>query len=413
MTTERAFKSNRFDLAVDTISRGDLAELIAWLRSYPRLTMDNETQRFEQAWSKWLGVKYSVMCNSGASANLLMYAALESAGRAGKKKVAIPATGWVTDIAPAIQFDWQPIMCESDPVTFGLDMDSLEIILKRERPENVIVVHVLGVPVNMTRLLELQKQYGFNIIEDCCASHGSRHQGRMVGTFGLISVFSFYYGHHMSTVEGGMLCTNDKNIYHQLLMLRSHGWLKDLPQDEARRIMKRHRVDPFHAPFTFTIPGFNLRPTEISARTGSIQLKKLDATIRRRVANHLIYQHRLDGIVDFARGIPGDIISSISFCAVAKSSTERRKLIEALDRHRIDTRIFTAGNLGRHPFWVDRFGVFKAPMADKLYRGGFFLPNNQSLKTADIELVCRVIQCCHTFKHKLTRNTHNHSTTEQ
>lgn len=389
--TAAQFKSNRFDLAVDTISRADLEEVIAWLRKYPRLTMDTEAKRFQQAWSDWLGVKYSVMCNSGASANLLMYAALDSAGRAGRRKVAVPATGWVTDVAPAIQFGWQPIMCESDPVTFGLDMDSLEKILKRDHPENVIVVHVLGVPVNMTGLLDLQKRYRFNIIEDCCASHGSRHQGRMVGTFGLISVFSFYYGHHMSTVEGGMLCTNDEKIYHQLLMLRSHGWLKDLPEADARRIMKKHRVDPFHAPFTFTIPGFNLRPTEISARTGLIQLRKLDATISRRVANHLIYQERLNGIVDFARGIPGDVISSISFCAVAKSSKARRKIVEALDKHRIDTRIFTAGNLGRHPFWVDRYGAFAAPVADKLYKGGFFLPNNQSLNDADIEYICDVV----------------------
>jgi len=392
MKTKPPFKSNRFDLAVDTISKDDLKELIAWLRSYPRLTMGDETRRFQQAWSKWLGVKYSVMCNSGASANLLMYAALESAGRAGKRKVVVPATGWVTDIAPAIQFGWLPIMCESDHVTFGLNMDCLEDILRRDHPENVVLVHVLGVPVNMTRLLELQQQYGFNIVEDCCASHGSRHQGRRVGTFGLISVFSFYYGHHMSTVEGGMVCTNDENIYHKLLMLRSHGWLKDLPEAEAARIMKRHKVDPFHAPFTFTIPGFNLRPTEISARAGLIQLKKLDATIRRRVANHLIYQERLNGVVDFARGIPEDVISSISFCAVAKSSKERRKLVTALDKHKIDTRIFTAGNLGRHPFWVDRFGVFSAPVADKLYNGGFFLPNNQSLGTDDIEWICDLVR---------------------
>lgn len=386
------FKSNRFDLAVDTISREDLAKVISWLRTYPRLTMGDETRLFEQAWSKWLGVKYSVMCNSGASANLLMYAALESFGSAGKRKIVVPATGWVTDIAPAIQFGWRPIMCESDPITFGLNMDALEKILKRDHPENVILVHVLGVPVDMTRLLELQKQYGFNIIEDCCASHGSRHQGRMVGTFGMISVFSFYYGHHMSTVEGGMLCTNDKKTYHQLLMLRSHGWLKDLPSADSRRIMRKYHVDPFHSPFTFTIPGFNLRPTEISARTGLIQLRKLDVTIQRRVANHLIYQKRLDGIIDFARGIQGDVISSISFCAVAKSSKERRKIVEALDKHKIDTRIFTAGNLGRHPFWADRFGAFVAPMADKLYRGGFFLPNNQSLRESDVNYICDVVR---------------------
>ena len=388
----KTFLSGHFDLAVNTISQNDLAQLIAWLKKYPRLTMDAEARRFEQAWSRWLGVKYSVMCNSGASANLLMYAALDSARRSGQRKVVVPASGWPTDIAPAIQFGWKPIMCESDPVTFGLDMDFLEKILKRERPETVVVVHVLGVPTDMTRLQKLQRRYGFNIIEDCCASHGSRHQGELVGTFGLISVFSFYYGHHMSTVEGGILCTNDEQIYHQLLMLRSHGWLKDLPPAKARRIMRQHGVDPFHAPFTFVIPGFNLRPMEISARMGQIQLRQLPATIRRRVANHRLYQQELQGAVGFAPGIKGDLISSISFCAVAESTRQRQRFVRALHRQRIDTRIFTAGNLGRHPFWTDRYPAFKAPQADKLYRGGFFLPNNQSLDRADILHICDVIK---------------------
>ncbi len=391
MNASNSFKSGRYDLAVDTISEDDLRELTGWLNSYPRLTMSAETKKFEQAWAQWLGVKYSVMCNSGASANLLMFAALDSAGLAGKRKVVVPATGWVTDVAPAIQFGWQPIMCESDPLTFGLDLDALEQILKRDHPENVVLVHVLGVPVNMTRLLELQARYRFNIIEDCCASHGSRHQGRMVGTFGLLSVFSFYYGHHMSTMEGGILCTNDEKLYHHLLMLRSHGWLKDLPEAEAQKIMRKYNVDPFHAPFTFTVPGFNLRPTEISARTGLIQLRKLDQVIERRVANHRVYQKRLEGRIGFARGVAGDMISSISFCALADSSASRRALVEALDRAEIDTRIFTAGNLGRHPFWQDRFGAFEAPMADRLYQGGFFLPNNQSLRETDIEHICDVV----------------------
>ncbi|MBI2437745.1 MAG: DegT/DnrJ/EryC1/StrS family aminotransferase [Lentisphaerae bacterium] len=283
-------------------------------------------------------------------------------------------------------------MCESDPVTFGLNMASLETLLKREHPETVVVVHVLGVPANMTRLKELQRQYGFNIIEDCCASHGSCHQGRKVGTFGLISVFSFYYGHHMSTMEGGMVCTNDQKVYQHLLMLRSHGWLKDLPAAAARRVMRKYRVEAFHAPFTFAIPGFNLRPTELSARLGAIQLKKLDATIDRRVANHQVYQRRLKGVIGFAPGVPGDRLSSISFCAVARQADERKRILKVLDKHRIDTRIFTAGNLGRHPFWRDRYGVFAAPMADALYRGGFFLPNNQSLSAADIAYICDVVQ---------------------
>jgi len=386
------FNSHRYDLAVNTISRADLAELITWLRQYPRLTMADETARFEKAWSEWLGIKYSVMCNSGASANLLMYAALDAAEKSGNRKVVVPATGWPTDIAPAIQFGWKPIMCESDPRTFGLDPNCLEKILKKEHPTAVVVVHVLGVPADMTSIMTLKKKYGFTLLEDACASHGSRHRGKMVGTFGDISVFSFYYGHHMSTMEGGMLCTNNRDLYHQLLMLRSHGWLKDLPKRESLKIMRKYRIDPFHAPFTFKHPGFNIRPTDINAKMGQIQLRKLDETIRIRVENHRMYQKALKGIIAYAPGLPGDLISSISFCAVASSARERKQIVKELERKLIDTRIFTAGNLGRHPFWTDRYRKFLAPVADRLYAGGFFLPNNQSLQNTDIEYICNVVR---------------------
>lgn len=386
----KTFRSQKFDLAVDTIGYRDLDKIISWLLEFPRLTMADETRRFEQMWAGWLGVKYAVMCNSGSSANLLMYAALDSTGRSGKRKIVVPATGWCTTIAPAIQFGWKPVMCESDPRTFGLDPNYLEKLLKKHHPETVIMVHVLGVPNDMDAILKLQRKYDFQILEDCCASHGARHKGRMVGTFGDLSSFSFYYGHHMSTIEGGVVCTNDRELYHRLLMLRSHGWLKDLPKSEQNRIMRKYRVDPFHSPFTFVIPGYNLRPTDVSARIGQIQLSKLDQTIRRRIANHKIFQKKLAGAFGFAPGLPGDEISSISFCALARSTAERKIVLRALDRHKIDTRIFAAGNLGRHPFWAERYGKFSAPVADKLYRCGFFLPNNQSLGRKQVDFICRV-----------------------
>jgi len=141
----------------------------------------------------------------------------------------------------------------------------------------------------------------------------------------------------------------------------------------------------------FTIPGYNLRPTDIGAKVGQIQLQRLDDTIRRRIRNHRLYQRRLEGCVGFQKAAPGDVVSSISFCAVARSSRERRKIVESLDRSRIDTRIFTAGNLGRHPFWMDRYGRFSCPVADRLFEGGFFLPNNQALAPEDVNFVCDVV----------------------
>ena len=389
---KKTFRSRPLDLAVDTISEKDLEEFISWLRQYPRLTMAEETRRFEEEWARWQGCRYAVACNSGSSANLLMYAALDTAGKAGGRKVVVPATGWVTTVAPALQLGFKPIMCESDSQTFGLDVGALETILKRERPDAVIVVHVLGVPANLSAILQLQQKYGFQLMEDCCASHGALHQGKKVGRFGLMSSFSFYYGHHMSTVEGGVVCTDDEEVYHHLLMLRSHGWLKDLPAEKAKRIMDQHGMDSFHAPFLFVLPGYNLRPTDINSFIGRVQLKRLDETVELRARNHKLYVDGLGSVVGYAHALPGDHISSISFCALAASTEERRKIVTALERNDIDSRIFTAGNLGRHPFWTERYGTFKAPMADRLYECGFFLPNNQAINPQEIEFICTVVK---------------------
>lgn len=387
----QSFRSRRYDLAVDTISEQDIEQLISWLRGYPRLTMAEVTREFERAWSDWLGVKHSVYCNSGSSANLLMYAALDAAKRSGNRKIVVPAVGWSTTVAPAIQFGWQPFMCEADTDTYGLDFESLSSIVARERPDTVILVHVLGTPNRMGPILELQQRYGFNLLEDCCAAHGARHQGKLVGTFGAMSSFSFYYGHHMSTIEGGMVCTDDDDLYHHLLMARSHGWLKDLPPAENRRLLAKHGIDEFHSPFTFVIPGLNVRATDLQAYLGLLQLPKLQDTIDRRVDNHLRYQERLDGAFEFAKCSSGDTISSISFGAVAKSEEQRKRVVKTLVDNQIDTRLFSAGNLGRHPFWTDRYGVFSAPVADRIHRAGFFLPNNQSLDRADVDHICDVV----------------------
>jgi len=389
--TGHTFRSRPMDLAVDTIGENDLERVIDWLREYPRLTMADETRRFEEAWAKWLGVKYAVFCNSGSSADLLMYAALDSSGRAGNRKVIVPATGWVTTVAPAMQLGFEPTMCETDPMTFGMDAAYLETFLEKERPDSIILVHELGVPNNMGPILELQKKYDFNLMEDCCASHGARHQGQMVGTFGDMSSFSFYYGHHMSTIEGGMVCTDDEELYYHLLMLRSHGWCKDLPKEEYAKLVEKHGIDDFHSPFTFLIPGYNLRSTDLNAFVGLIQLEHLDEIVEKRINNHLIYQELIGDKMRYAKCLPGDVISSISFCAIAESSEQRKHIVSVLNDNEIDTRLFTAANLGKHPFWKARYGEFTGPVASTLYDCGFFLPNNQAISRSDIEHICEVV----------------------
>lgn len=383
-------KAMKYKLAQSIIDKSDINALKSWLSTDPQLTKGALTLEFEKKWAEWIGTKYAVFCNSGSSANLLAaYAALAS-NKLPNKKVIVPSVGWVTTIAPFMQFGFEPIMCGADKDNFGLDLEELDGLLKKYNPGMVVLVQVLGVPAHMNELKKLQKKYGFLLIEDACAALGAEYGGKKVGTFSDMSTFSFFFGHQLSTIEGGMINTDDKNLYHLLLMLRSHGWGKDLPKNIRRAFMKKYRVDEFHEPFTFFVPGFNLRSTDLNAFLGLRMMGKADRIMKTRHENHLVYARNLNN-VDFQKWPQGSKPVSISFGALAKNPNHRKNIVEALVNNGIETRLFSAGNLGLHPFWFERFGKFHHPVSDRVHSTGFFLPNNESLLTKDIQFVHDVV----------------------
>lgn len=381
----------RWCLAYDTIDRHDIDRLIQWLCTYPRLTKGAVTRDFESRWSAWLARPHSIYCNSGSSANLLMYYALLVSGRLRNKKVIVPSVGWVTSIAPAIQFGFEPIMCEADSDTFGLDLNHLETLLKQHRAQTVMLVQVLGVPHKMRELLALKERYGFVLMEDACAAIGASYDGRKIGSFGDLASFSFYFGHQMSTVEGGMVSTDDRSMADLLLMLRSHGWSKDLEPATHQALVAQHLIDDFHSPFVFYEPGFNLRSTDINAYLGIGQLEKLDWMTEQRRRNHARYLEHLGTHFYVQRPPAGSQVASISVGLVADSREQRRRIVKNLAEHGIETRIFSAGNLGLHPFWISRYGATSFPVADRIHHCGFFLPNHAGLNADDIAAISRAV----------------------
>lgn len=381
----------RWCLAYDTIDRHDTDRLIQWLRTYPRLTKGAVTCDFESRWSRWLNSSHSIFCNSGSSANLLMYYALLVSGRLRNKKVIVPSVGWVTSIAPAIQFGFEPIMCEADPETFGLDLDHLETLLKQHHAQAVMLVQVLGVPHKMRELMALKARYEFVLLEDACAAIGASYEGQRVGSFGDMSSFSFYFGHQMSTIEGGMVSTNDKELNDLLLMLRSHGWSKDVDKATHQALVTQYAIDDFHSPFVFYEPGFNLRSTDLNAYLGIGQLEKLDWMTEQRRVNHARYLDRLASSFYVQRPPRGSQVASISVGLLADSLQQRRRVVQALVARGIETRIFSAGNLGLHPFWVNRYGAANFPVADRIHHCGFFLPNHAALTVEDIDTISGVV----------------------
>jgi len=335
---------DEYRLADQTIDADDLHDLVSWLGTNPWLTQGPLVRQLEREWSQWLGVRHSAFVNSGSSANLLMYYALLASKRLPNLKVVVPAVSWATTVAPAIQFGMEPIMCEADPRTFGLDPNHLEAILQRDRPGAVIAVHVLGVPADMAAIMSLKERFGFVLMEDCCAALGSCYDGRRVGTFGELATMSFFYGHHLSTIEGGMVSTSDDELHRIVLQVRSHGWAKDLDPAQEAALAQAHAPLEFNRPFTFYYPGFNVRSTDLNARIGLSQMRKIEAVVARRIENHRVYQARFAARPDFAcQSNDRATICSISFAGLASSAEHRERVGQALRDARIETRPLGGG----------------------------------------------------------------------
>lgn len=382
----------KFPFAADTVTREDICAWADWLKSDPppRLTMGKLVKEYEDKWSNWLGRKYSVSCNSGSSANMLMYYTLLRSGRLKNKKVIVPSAAWVTSVAPAIQFGFKPIMCEADPETWALDRDHFRRLLSVHNPGTVVLVHVLGVPHCMDDLMELKKKYGFFLLEDACAAIGSLYHGQKVGTFGDMASISTYYGHQTPTVEGGVISTDDKDFFNLLLMLRSHGWLAHLDKETRADLLKKYGLEDIGTHFHFIEPGFNFRFTDLQAFIGLRQLDRIDWIIQKRFENHSLYKELLDKFFVSQDYDKNTTVSSIHFCALADSYQERNMILRALEKADIETRPFTSGNQGLQPYWFREYGKFSAPVADRLHNCGFFLPNHPYLTKEDVEYICSV-----------------------
>ena len=382
----------KYPLAADTITKEDLTALADWLKSDPppQLTMGPLVKEYEKKWSDWSGKKFVVSCNTGSDANQLMYYTLLRSGQLKNKKVIVPSAAWDTTVSPAIQFGFEPIMCDADYDTWALNRRHLRQLLEEHHPGTVVLVQVLGVPHDMDDLMKLKGQYEFFLLEDACAAIGSSYHSRKVGTFGDISSISTYYGHQTPTVEGGAVFTDNEDFYELLLMLRNHGMIAHLSPSQKAKQLKKYDIEDIGTHFHFIEPGFNCRFTDLQAFFGLRQLDRFEWNIQKRFENHQLYKHLLAG--RFMTQVYDDktTVCSMHFCALASSYEERNKIIKALEEAGIETRPFTSGNQGLQPYWFREYGKFSASMADKLYHCGFFLPNHPYLKRGDIEQICSV-----------------------
>jgi CDP-6-deoxy-D-xylo-4-hexulose-3-dehydrase len=372
-------------LAEDTITKSELAELSEWMLAGNRLTKSRETVLFEEEFANWMGSRYAVFVNSGSSANLLMIYALKELGRVKNMRAIAPAVSWVTTVSPFLQFGFDTKLCDCDRETLGLDLNHLEALCREHTPSVLILVHVLGHSNNVSEIKQICDKYGVIILEDSCEALGSEYRGAKLGTLGTAGSFSFYYGHHISTIEGGMVVTDDYELYQVMLSLRSHGWSRDLAPEKREALTTAHSVDAFRNLYTFYHAGFNLRSTDLQARLGRSQLKKLGAIVKAREQNFLEYRSGLQDF--FVQTSEADPLSSFAYGTFVQN---RLEVYEHLKVNEIECRPLICGNIARHPFWLTVNGPEKLPNADTVHDFGIYLPNHHNLTSTDIDRVARV-----------------------
>jgi len=382
----------KISLINDTIDSSDINHLIEWLKTHPRLTKGPVTDELETKWSKWLGTKHSVFVNSGSSANLLMLQALLESGKINPgAKVAVPTISWATDLAPIIQLGLTPVLCDIDLDTLSLSISHLTELCK-ENIDVVISVAVLGLVPPYQEIIKLQNKYGFYWLEDCCEAVGScaepKLRARNVGRFGDMSSFSTYFGHHISTIEGGFVCTNDTELYNILKSIRSHGWNRDMDSNIQQQLRNEWEVSEFDDLYTFYYSGFNVRSTDLQAFIGLRQIDKLENICSLRYDNFLYYQTLIKN--DFWKPIPVDGTFTSNF-AYPIIHPKRNKIVKILQENDVEVRPMICGSMGTQPFYVKKYGVKKFMNTSVVDAHGFYVPNHPGLTLKNIEFISNII----------------------
>ena len=375
-------------LAHNTIEDKDYEILINFLKKRRYLNQSKVTKQFEKNFSKKVGTKYSTFVNSGSSANLLIAQTLLE-GNFLKNKIAIlPSVSWATTVSPFLQLGYKVILCDCDNDNLGMNISHLERLCKKFNPGLLVIVNVLGHANDISKILKLKSKYNFQLIEDNCESLGSKFKSKSLGSYGLASSHSFYFGHHISTIEGGMVSSSDNKFYNISSSIRAHGWSRDMETNYKKKLEKKYGIDEFKSFFTFYYSGLNIRSTDLNARLGIEQLKKIDKISKIRHLNFKRYKNQLPNFWSQKSGL--DLISSFGYATFVKNRLEVYKLLKS---KKIQTRPLICGNMGQQPFLKKRSFRNKDLVNSKYVdKYGIYLPNHANLKFKDIDYVSRVFK---------------------
>jgi CDP-4-dehydro-6-deoxyglucose reductase, E1 len=380
-----------WQLINDSITDGDKKALTDFINTpNQRFTQGSKVKQFEKTWSKYVGCEYSVFVNSGASANYIMASIMKE--EKGLGEVIVSPLGWVSDVSPLVNLGFTPVFVDVSMENMSITLENIKKAVT-DKTVGVSLVHVLGFNAVTDEMVEFCEDNDLFFIEDCCESHGATYKGTKVGNFGDVSNFSFYFGHHITTIEGGMVCTNDEKLYDQAKLFRSHGMIREA-SSQVQEHYERARPD-LNPLFTFAVPGYNFRNQELNAVLGLEQLKRLDYNCDKRREN---FSNWIGGLnsdkfyTDFHQN--GNSNFALPLILRKKDLELFEKCCILLEEQKIEFRIGTAGggNQARQPY-LEKYD-FKADdlnIVDHIHDFGLYIGNHPELNKNQIIGLCRTL----------------------
>ena len=379
----------------DNITQRDREVLADFCLNGERFTNGAKVKEFEKAWSEWLGVKHSVMVNSGASANFISIAMVKELKGIGE--VIVPPIGWVSDISSVVQLGMTPVFVDVSLTDFNITAENIKAAITKDT-KAIVLVHTLGFNAMTDEIVQIAKDNDIILIEDCCEAHGAKYGDKRVGSIGDISLFSFYFGHHITTIEGGTVCVNNDKLYDLAKLFRSHGMTREAsPELQEHYKLTNPDLNPL---FTFAVAGFNMRSTELNAVLGLEQLKRLDYNIECRRNNLDTWLKNLDSSI-FITSFNTEGNSNFALPLVMRDSTKDRlhinddysSVCDVLDLNGVEYRLGTAGggNQARQPY-LKKFpykisGVLA--QADYIHENALYIGNHVDLTKEQIIKLCK------------------------
>ena len=379
----------KWQLINDSITDGDKKAMVDFINTpNQRFTNGVRVKEFEKAWSEYLGCEYSVFVNSGASANYMMTSIMKETHGLGE--VIVSPLGWVSDVAPLVNLGFTPVFVDVDFQNMSITLENIKDAVT-DHTVGVCLVHVLGFNAISEELVDFCKKNDLFLMEDCCESHGVEHNGTKVGNFGDVSNFSFYFGHHITTIEGGMVCTNNSTIYDLAKLFRSHGMTREA--SPALMDTYSEKYPDLNPLFTFSVPGYNFRNQEINAVLGLEQLKRLDFNCEQRSKNFILWVDNLNSnkfMVDYEQN--GNSNFALPLILQKKDLELFKKCCKLLEEEEVEYRVGTAGggNQARQPY-LEGYDVIKHDLknVDHIHDYGLYIGNHPELIDEDIINLCQ------------------------